>query len=324
MPLEFTLRESRWSLAKVVALGVTLGLVSSGGSALAQERAPESAFSPSVMGMGGAFRGVSQDMATLELNPGAMGLSTTYGLDVSFGTQGDLGNGVGRLTVVDGKTRPGIVGGFSVELGWSPAPVESYGWEVVGASAQEVELNTRARAFTFGFGIPLSMDRRSSLGFTVKVDRLDLPDEDPNRTVNGDVGLYLRPIPQIAVGLVGNNIRPTGDANTPTTVGLGTALYVIPQVILAADGVMDFTTQERISGAFHIGIEGTTAGILPLRFGFYTEPDQLTGIYNRYLTAGVGVLSSPMSLGYALRVELTDIGGSDSIFYHLLGVSIEI
>ena len=303
-----------WTLPLGLVLSLTASQIS------AEE--PESIYSPTVMGMGGAFRGVMGDAANLELNPGAMGLSSVYGGELNFGLQGDRGLGTGRLIVMDGKTRPGITAGFAVDWGWLPVDEAAPGWTVVGTETESVQNTAQARSFTFGMGIPVTQDGKAGFGFNLKVARLSETDEeDAQRDITGDVGIYLRPISQLAVGLVGNNLKPTDSDALPTTLGIGAALYVVPQLIVAVDGVMDFTSQETATGSFHLGIEGKTADIIPLRMGFYTAPSDTDGTMAKFLTAGVGVLSSPFQLAYSLRVDLSQLSSEESIYYHVIGIS---
>lgn len=294
----------------------------------------EDGYSAQSMGMGGAARILATDTSAIEQNP-ALLASLRFALaQADYRAFPSEGANQGTFATIDGVTAPVTVG---VQWRWSEAtevpgsPRE--GWEVVGEDPETL-LHYRSQDYRVGLGLPLGSAFAFGTSFGWRHFREGEAayfDAYPGRqrfVLNG--ALQFRPSQFFAVALIGNNLVPTHRPELPTTATVAAAAQASKYLMAEANLEVDFThlsdleqvpfSSERISTRFHVGGGLLAREYFPLRIGYYQD----SGTDQRFLTGGVGVASSRLSVSYALRYALQGESASEGRFMHLLSFELRM
>jgi hypothetical protein len=111
-----------------------------------------------------------------------------------------------------------------------------------------------------------------------------------------DAGLTLKPVPEISIALVGQNLSDTGHGFLPLMLGGGVG-FGNETFSLEFDAVSDFTTYDEARMRFMGGAELLLADSFPLRAGYgYDE-----GSETQSLSGGFGYVARQFSLDAGMR-----------------------
>jgi outer membrane protein OmpA-like peptidoglycan-associated protein len=239
--------------------------------------------------LGEAGIGLADDASALYWNPAGLGRVSRYHFTLShhewFGNIRDE---------VVHAAFPGRAGAFGIGLLYSAEPGIEY-WS--RTNTPHDTFSTWSSVLTLGYGATFA--RRWRLGAAVKGLYNSL------HTVAGyggavDVGLGLRPLAGLELGLVGRNLGLASYGGTwrdlPTEAALGTA-WTSGQLSFGADLAVP------IGGAVNLrtGVEYRPARTLALRLGYRTGPVDLAGLgWHAGLSGGLGLALGPVQLDYAV------------------------
>jgi hypothetical protein len=258
------------------------------------------------LGMGGAGRADARANEGPLLNPSGMSLGRLYNVDAAFQLITRDGGQTAHIGVMDSTSAWRIAGGAYYTLRRaSPAGVPVLTGHEVGL------------ALSFPLG------ERAMLGATAKYLYLSggAPEADGASKHNGftaDVGLTVRALSNLTVGVVGYNLHDLGTARAPVALGYGVALLPTPELTIVADGFHDFTPGDDTRG-----VELSVGGGVELAVAQKLAP-RLGGGYDGrlrhgYVTAGFATISELGAAEVGLR---QDVSGGGKLTY--LGVGLRL
>ncbi len=278
------------------------GLVLAAGSAHAAVPAVPG---PRALGMANALRGAATGDAALSLNPSGISLLKWYVVEGSYMHARAAGEHDAHVSVVDSTSSYGIGGGiYYTYLAASPE----------GAPERSGHEGGAALSFPFG--------EKVTIGGTLKYLRLvseggGLPAEQVTKGFTFDAGLTVRPVPSFTVGVVGHNLGDKEDPRFPFAVGGGITVG-LRDLLLSADGVLDFTTHDDMRGnVVHVmgAAEYQIAKGFALRAGGGRRGDTRAG----FLSTGLSLFSEIGALDAGLQ---QDLGGSRKETFFALGARV--
>lgn len=218
------------------------------------------------LSMGNAFRSVASSNEALFLNPAGMGMGRRYEIDGTYGFSPGSRLRLLHASIVDSKTS-----GVGVGIGYTH--LQGNG-EVLDSSGSLVHL---------GFGIPLAS--RVAMGFTFKYLGFSAP-EDTN-SITADVGLLVRPVQALSIGLVTYNVIDVASGLAPFRAGGGISLGTDTFLRLAADVVFAMEEDDPLGTTYHAGGEILLDDSIPIRLGF----ERRAGENRNFVTGGIGLVS---------------------------------
>lgn len=318
------------------------------------------------LAMGGALRGAASGAEGTLLNPSGIAYLRQYAVSgfYSFGIQ-ELSHSV-HVSVADSVTQRRVAMGLYYNFINSSPPVslnvaeaEMPGARIV--SIRDIRLSRQGHEIGLLSAFPLG--DRFILGLTTKygyfstsaqlpLDQLP-PDFAPtnpridkdkvydmgsvSNVVSFDIGLTIRALDRLSIGLVGQNLWGHG-TEMPTTLGAGLAFQFSQRLTVAADVLLNFTGYQTCEGTAEKdpcntrqdpaqptpsnrtvvraggGVEYVIADKVPLRAGYMFDSLQNSS----HISAGLGYQSPRFGIDAALRQRLA--GGNETIL--LLGFRI--
>lgn len=231
------------------------------------------------LGMGNAFRAVGTSNETLFFNPAGVVATRRYQVDGHYGFSPGDRLSLWHASIVDSKTSNVGVGiGYS-HLAGLGGPAETSGSVV-----------------NFSLGVPLAS--RVAIGAGFKYLGFSSP-EDTN-SITADVGLLIRPLPILSLGIVGYNLIDVHSAQAPTRVGGGISLGDDARFRLSFDAVFAVEESDPLGTTYHAGAEYFFDRVLPIRLG----AERREGEDRNFLTTGIGLVSEVAALeaGFAQGV----------------------
>jgi hypothetical protein len=174
-----------------------------------------------------------------------------------------------------------------------------------------------------GVALAIPVTPFAAIGGTVKYLRLEGADAPGGNDggVTFDLGATVRPHQLFSLALVGRNLKNLHNSYAPKGIAYGVALLPIPGLIIAADGITQFTP-DNLSGrkgtSVMAGGELTFGGKFALRAG--GGYDAVTG--NGYASAGASLVSEVAALDGGLRQDIVVDEGSPRVT--IVGVSVRI
>lgn len=267
--------------------------------------------------LGGALRAFSNSIEALQNNPANLAATRVY----HVGGLAQFWSGANRqsygLAIVDSVvSRSRLAGGLSVNwLFQDPEGVDRRALDARFALAFPV--SDKLQVGASGRYMDLSQD-----GFPRGRDVLPpsaassgLAGESIVKEITFDAGLTIRPTPNLAVSLVGNNLTDPGHSLLPLIfgagVGFGADLFTV-EVDLAGD----FTTYESTKLRGMGGVEFLAAGQYPLRLGYRYDEGQ----GSHALSGGAGYAAKE----FAFDVSVRRIFGDDAATAYFFGLKYHV
>jgi hypothetical protein len=256
---------------------------------------------PRSLGMGGSLRGSAAGGGAIMLNPSGISLARSYVVEGSYQFLNREQGHVGHVSIVDSTSGFNLGGGLY--------------YTYATASPESAPESRRHEA---GLALSFPMGDRVTLGGTIRYlrarwDATTSPGAVEGKTngITFDVGMTVRPVRPLTIGLVGYALRDLENAQAPRGLGAGVALTPIDELIVAVDGLLDFRTSEsardRTLSIFGGG-EYTVASRFALRAG-----GGRGGARERtFGTLGASLLGSAGALDIGGR---TDLQGGDKDVY---------
>ncbi len=270
--------------------------------------------------MGGALRALGNSIDALYLNPANMATTRVY----HIGGGAQIWPQAGRQSY----------GGAAVDSILNPQRIAG-GLAVTSTDLDPDGLQRSLWDFRLGIALPFS----EQVFFGVNVKHLDVTQEGnpsgtlaPTRAAGGlanesilretslDAGLTIKPIPELALAVVGVNVTNPETALMPTLVGGGVG-FGNADFSLEADVGFDFTTYEETKYQIGAGAEFLLMGQVPLRGG-YSYDQAFT---RQSVSVGAGYLANEFAIDAALRLSVAGPTATAVIIglrYHLDGAGI--
>lgn len=276
--------------------------------------------SPRSAAMGGALRALGNSLDGLNLNPASMAATRVYHIGAVAQIWPQSGRQSYGAAAVDSILNPQrIAGGIAVTT-----------------TRQDPDgLDRSSLDMRFGVAVPLS--DMVFAGATVKyltlgqegypADALPpsraasgLSDEAIVRELSVDSGLIIKPIPELALAVMGSNLTDPDTSFMPLMVGGGIG-FGVSEFSIEADVNFDLTTFEETTMQVQAGAEALIAGQVALRGGFsYDEAFE-----RQALSAGAGFLADAFSVDAAVRFSVAGPTATAFVLglrYHLDGAGI--
>ncbi len=252
-------------------------------------------FTPTqALGMGGASRAWAVGDAGPLLNPSGMTLVKAYTLEGTYGYGTRLADQYLHASVVDDTSTYNLAGGLYYTYGTADPSGGTSG------HGHEAGLSL---AFPFGNYV--------AVGATLKYFNLDGSDalNGHDGGVTFDLGITVRPMPLLSIGVVGSNLRSLQNSQATQAIGYGVAFLPVASLIVDVDGLTRFTADNvtgRKGTSAMVGASYTLIGKLAVRAG--GGYDAVTG--NGYGTLGLSAISEIGALDGGLRQDLVRADGN--------------
>ncbi len=249
------------------------------------------ALAPRAVGAGEALSAASHGSISRTLNPAGVGLSRAYVIEGTFGFRGSDDARIGSASICDSTRRV--------------AMCLSYDY-VTAAPVADGERTLHMVSLTSS--VPVSP--RLLLGLTTRYinyteyGALAVPTDDSRSSEFAtDIGMVLRLTNTVNLAAVGHNVLGNDENQFPLAVGGGLAMFVTPNLLIAADGryLIDLERGRYGGGAeyFFSGAQGQQG--YPVRAG-YVYDDALDA---SYVTAGVGYVTQKIGLDVGARRQVS-------------------
>jgi opacity protein-like surface antigen len=290
-------------LAVLVSVAAVGSVVTVSRPALAQEPSelpPEIGYNyneietPRIAGTGGALRAFSNSLHALFINPANMAAARVYHMGAFaqiWPEASRQGYGAAAVdSVVSGAKVAGGVGGtFNLQ---DTDGINRRWTDVRFALAYPI-----ADQFFIGAGgryIWLTQEGAGPLGRSLASSGLD--DQAILREITFDAGLTLKPTPQLALSIVGNNLTAPSHSYHPVSVG-GGAGGAFGDFSLEGDLVADFVTWDETTLRAMAGFEMLFADHVSARVGYRFDE----GAESHALSGGVGYIDRTFDVDVAVR-----------------------
>lgn len=249
---------------------------------------------PRIAAMGGAMRAYSNSVSGLFVNPANMAATRVYHLGALAqvwpeANRQSYGAAAVDSIVSSSRLAGGLGGTWNVQ---DPDGVDRQYTDVRFALAYPF-----SDEFLLGVGgryLSLNQSGRGPLGDSLASSGLRnsaIVDE-----FSFDAGLTLKPVPEFAIAVVGNNLTNPGHAFLPSSfgggLGVGTELFT-----LEADAVWDFTTYDESKVRAMGGGELLLAEHYSVRAGYRYDD----GLESHAVSGGLGYLDRAFSVELAVR-----------------------
>jgi hypothetical protein len=275
------------------SLLVAMAFVAAAGAAgEARAEMANEALAPRAIGVGEALTAASHGSIAHILNPAGVGLSRAYVIEGTFGFRGADDARIGSASICDSTRRVGACLSYDYV---TAAPVPDG-----DRTLHMVSLTTSA---------PISP--RLLVGVTTRyihyteTGALAMPTDDSRSSdFATDIGMLLRLSDNLNLAAVGYNVLGKDQDQFPLAVGGGLAMFVTPQLLLAADAryLIDLENGRYGGGVeyFLTGEQGQQG--YPIRAG-YVYDDALGA---SYVTAGLGYVTQKIGLDVGARRQVSE------------------
>lgn len=261
--------------------------------------------------LGGGLRAFSNSIEALHSNPANMGVTRVYHVGglAQFWSREEL-RSFGVAVVDSLSSRSRLAGGISVS--WLLQDPEG--------------LDRKARDIRGGLAFPLT--DKLLVGVTGRY--IDLSQNGyprgvlpPSKAAGGlsggsileditfDVGVTLRPTPQLRLAFVGSNLTDPGHSLLPVIVG-GGAGFGTNDFTLESDLSVDFDTYDTPAYLATGGIEVLAANQYPLRVGYRWDE----GLAVHAVSAGAGFVAREFSFDFGYR-QILGAAKSRALFFSI-------
>lgn len=312
------------------------------------------------LAMGDSLRGTaSGDEGTL-LNPSGIALSRQFFSSGFYSFRSQSNGHFLHASVSDSVTQQFLAIGLYYNF-FREGPHFAYRLAEGGASRRVLTIGAGGSDITrsgneAGFVIALPFGNRFALGGTLKYGNYSLysslhPSDVPadftymnpaidaehnvdlgslGNVVSFDVGMTLRIVNELRLGIVGQNLWAHG-FELPARLGMGLAYRLNERFIAAFDAMIDFTgseicatesnglcteTARRITYRLGGGVEYVAASKVPLRLGYLYD----STLSAHHVSGGLGYLDSERGFGIDFSLRQRVSAGNETVF--LLGLRI--
>jgi len=253
-----------------------------------------------ILGMGGAAVAHVSDNSAITVNPGLMGLTRRYDFHGHY-KLGPSGGSHWAATAMDGQTSKFLWMGlaysgdvFRPELETSELP----GWKIPG---QEIENTKRFHEFTLALSVPLVRER-VALGVNGAMSLYNHDRQGRGIEGSADVGLGLRPLRWLSIGLVGENLLPLENERT---AGGQAGIRVFDETVGAIEVDGGYRHAENDGLGFGLGAE-KNAGMSRLRLGYEIDLPEMA----QRASWGIGLVGEGGSFEYGMAIP---VGGGEGL-----------
>ncbi|HVW25368.1 MAG TPA: hypothetical protein VHC69_08355 [Polyangiaceae bacterium] len=253
---------------------------------------------PRTAGMGSALRAFSNSTDALFMNPANMAATRVYHLAAIAQIWPEASRQTYGAAIVDSIVSSSkLAGGLAASwTGQDPSGVDRSAFDVrfalafpfsehfyLGATGRYLSL--QQNGYPRGlFDLPPSLAAGGTHG------------SDIVQTVTFDAGATLKPIPELALSIVGTNLTNPGNSFLPLMFGGGIG-FGTDDLTIEADALGDFTTYGSAKARAMVGGEYLVADHVPLRLGY--RYDQ--GADSHAITGGAGYLDSAYSIDLSVQ-----------------------
>jgi hypothetical protein len=283
-------RRSFGSFAPMTALALLVTSLAASAHAGVLEVQPTRA-----LGLGGALRGAAAATAAPTLNPSGISLTRSYVVEGLYQYLQAPGGHVTHVAIADSTSASNIGGGLSYTYATASATGGDLGRHEVGIT------------------ISLPLGELLAIGGTGRYLQIWNPGVEKQKGFTFDVGLTLRALDKVSLGLVARGLKDFEDPQAPATFAAGLAVSPIPDLALLADVIMDRRTYvEDADAAFSFlgGAEYTFASRLAVRAGGGRDGVGDVG----YGSLGVSLLGEAGALDFGGRM---DFGSGNNFIFGL-------
>lgn len=264
--------------------------------------APSSAaewVSAEAAGMGGSAIADPRDNSNTTANPALLGLVERYDFSGFFvgGAQNEFG---WHASAVDGRTSKTVAFGLAYNGGLLNRPFadgDLPGWITTDEALRDT---SQVHDISFGLAVPV-LERRLSFGAGGTLSIIESPFSGSRVSGNLDLGFAARPIEELTIGLVGQDILPVPlQASTPASIAL--AVRGGKEDLIVGTAELQARLEDFDPGIFTVraGLEGT-AKLVHLRAGW----DWAQTTDQHRVSLGLGLFSSNIgSLDYAIQIPM--------------------
>jgi hypothetical protein len=247
-------------------------------------------FTPTLpLGMGGASRAWALGDAGPLLNPSGMSLEKAYTVGGTYGYASRLSDQFLHASIVDSTSSYGLAGGLYYTYSSSSPSGAPGGHGNEG-----------------GVALSMPIGPYVAVGGTLKYLWL-AGDETFNGNSGGltfDVGVTVRPLPMISLGVVGANLRSLDNSQAPQSIGYGAAWLPFSHLIVALDGLTSLTA-DNYTGRKGTSIMGGGSYTLWDKLGMRAGGGYDASTGNGYATLGVTGIFQVGAVDASVRQDLT-------------------
>jgi len=249
---------------------------------------------PRIAGTGGAVRAFSNSIHALFVNPANLAAARVYHIGALAQIWPEAGRqSYGAAAVDSVVSNAQVAGGVGGTFNLQDSDGIDRRWtDVRFALAYPI-----SEQFFMGAGgryITLSQDGQGPLGRSLASSGLE--DQPVLKEVTFDGGVTLKPTPQLAIAIVGNNLTAPKHSFQPVSVGGGAGI-AFGDYSLEADVVGDFVTWEQTTMRVMAGFEALFADHVSARLGYrYDE-----GAKSNAIAGGVGYIDRTFDVDVAVR-----------------------
>ncbi len=265
--------------------------------------AEENWSSAKTVGVGGAGRVMPLDNSGITLNPGAIiNPYAHYTVDVGYQRFDPLSANTLHFSALDTQTSD-LAMGINMNFQWLKPPFDPALDMAWYDTVEEPEDSRRIDRFTWAMAYGFAM-RRFNVGASLRVYHVEDPLRGDDTPVSVDVGMTWWIANNVAIGVVGGNVVPTGLEEEPTTLAAGFGADLAGGILwLEIDGIIDFHSGETVLVDTNAGAQVTLAQQFNIRSGFASDH----GFADKYWTWGLGWTVPNFSVSYSMRVELGEM-----------------
>ena len=267
---------------------------------MSSELAPEIGYNyneietPRIAGTGGAVRAFSNSIHALFVNPANLASARVYHIGALAQIWPEAGRqSYGAAAVDSVVSNAHIAGGVGATYNLQDLDGIARRWtDIRFALAYPL-----SEQFFIGAGgryITLSQDGQGPLGRSLASSGLE--DQPILRDITFDAGVTLRPSPQLALSIVGNNLTAPDHSFQPVSIG-GGAGVAFGDYSFEADVVGDFVTWEKTTMRAMAGFEALFADHVSARMGYRYDD----GASSHALSGGVGYIDRAFNVDAAVR-----------------------
>jgi opacity protein-like surface antigen len=291
-------------LVALATCACSVGVVLSASTAFAQSEgsklAPEIGYNyneietPRIAGTGGAVRAFSNSIHALFVNPANLAAARVYHIGALAQIWPEAGRqSYGAAAVDSVVSNAHVAGGVAGTFNLQDIDGIDRRWtDVRFALAYPI-----SEQFFIGGGgryISLSENGQGPLGRSLASSGLE--NQRILKDFTFDAGVTLKPSPQLALSIVGNNLTAPNHSFEPVSVG-GGAGVAFGDFSIEGDVVGDFVTWDRTSMRARAGFEALFADHVSARLGYRFDD----GAKSHAISGGVGYIDRTFDVDAAVR-----------------------